>query len=220
MRTPLVPFLVLGVLACDGPDGCPEVPPADGLAAGDVSAPADLVPSVDTRTPAPDGSADAQGDGGPPDTPPTFGPLPPVTLDMGTSAILDLADHMSDAEDPDEALVLSWSAVHVGLQDGPGHVLRVVAPVTWWGIETISLTVTDGGGLTAEAALTVTVNEVLPPEPPAEPCGEVLFSLAAPEAQAVDLAGTFNNWGNPPGALEPMADPEADGTWERVMVLE
>ena len=91
----------------------------------------------------------------------------------------------------------------------------IVAPVDWWGVETIALTVTDTGGLAATAEIEVTVAEVIPPvEPPPQTCGEVVFSDAAPGAQLVELAGGFNDW-----TPEPMADGDGDGTWELTKVL-
>ncbi len=155
-------------------------------------------------------------DTGPPNTPPSFGPLPAVDLDMGTTTTLGVAELMGDDEDPDGDLVLSWSADHVALSDGPGHALLIVAPVDWWGIETVAITLTDTGGLEAVAELVVTVNEVVPiVEPPPETCGEVVFSYAAPAATAVELAGDFNDW-----APEPMADADGDGTWELTLILD
>jgi len=135
---------------------------------------------------------------------------------MGTTTTLGVAELMEDDEDPDGDLVLSWSGEHVALQDGPGHALQVVAPVDWWGIETITITLTDTGGLEATADLVVTVNEVVPVvEPPPETCGEIVFSYAAPDATLVELAGGFNDW-----TPEPMADTDGDGTWELTLILD
>lgn len=203
---------------CPGPSGAgPDTAAADTISqdalddgvippdtTDDGGAPSDLAPE-----------AVAPADTGPPNTPPTFGPLPAVNLDMGTATTLGFAELMADEEDPDSALTLSWSADHVALQDGPGHALLVVAPVDWWGIETITITLTDSGGLEAAADMVVTVNEVVPViEPPPETCGEVEFSYTAPGAGLVELAGDFNDW-----TPEPMADGDGDGTWELTKVL-
>ncbi len=218
-------LLIIGLLAssilsgCDDGGGCPEPSGAgpdttetdtvsqdvrdDGLIPGDVT--------FDATSP-----TDAADDAGPGNTPPVFGPLPAVSLDMGTHTTLALADLMSDAEDPDGDLVLTWSADHVALLDGPSHALMVAAPVDWWGIETIEVTLTDTGGLEAVAELVVTVDEMIPPvEPPPETCGETDFSYAAPGAQLVELAGSFNDW-----TPEPMADGDGDGTWEITKILD
>jgi hypothetical protein len=215
-------LLVLPILsACDDGGGC-EGP----AGTGSDTTPADTI-SLDTATdgaPADDAlvESDAPLDGatgedtGPPNTPPSFGPLPAVDLDMGTTTTLGIAELMEDDEDPDGDLVLSWSADHVALMDGPGHALLVVAPVDWWGIETITVTLTDTGGLEAAADLVVTVNEVVPAvEPPPETCGEVVFSYSAPGAALVELAGGFNDW-----TPEPMADGDGDGTWELTLILD
>jgi hypothetical protein len=212
-------LLTLFVLSgCDDGGGCPE-PDDPGI---DTSA-QDIVSSdaqddgglpVDTNSDA--ASKDTAPDAGPPNTHPTLDPLPAVDLDMGTTSTLDLSDFMSDPEDPDSDLVLSWSAEHVAMQDGPGHELLVVAPVDWWGIETITITLTDTGGLEAAADLKVTVNELIPPvEPPPETCGEIIFNYTAPDADLVELAGGFNEW-----APEPMSDGDDDGTWELTLILE
>jgi len=213
-----ITLLIIGLLAlagCDAGGGCPKSSGAEPDNTNTDTIPQDV--HGDGLIPG-DGTFDAEpsGDTGTGNTAPTFGPLPSVQLEMGTHTTLALAELMGDAEDPDGELVLSWSADHVALQDGPGHALMVVAPIDWWGIETIPITLTDGGGLEAVADLVVTVVEVIPPvEPPPETCGEVVFSYAAPGAQLVELAGGFNDW-NP----EPMADADGDGTWELTKVLE
>ena len=212
MRTTLLIFCLLALAGCDDGGGCPQ-PHQTDTSGGDIL-PGDT--HSDGMLPL-DGLDDGTGpeDIGDDNTPPTLGPLPPVALDMGSTTTLGLAALMSDLEDPDGALSLTWSADHVALQDGPGHALLVVAPVNWWGIETILLTLTDAGGLTAGAELVVTVHEVIPPvEVPPETCGEVLFSYVAPGAQVVELAGTFNDW-----TPELMDDADGDGTWERLLVL-
>jgi hypothetical protein len=204
---------------CPGPSGTsPDTATADTVphdAQDDGAGPADAAPDGAGPWDAAPGEVAAP-DTWAPNTPPSFGPLPAVDLDMGSSTTLGLAELMADDEDPDSALTMSWSADHVALQDGPGHALLVVSPVDWWGIETIPITLTDSGGLTATADLVVTVNEVVPVvEPPPETCGEVVFSYAAPAAQLVELAGTFNDW-----TPEPMADADGDGTWELTKVLD
>ena len=96
---------------------------------------------------------------------PGFDVLPIVSVTMGHMVPFDLAPYIDDAEDSDAALVLSWSALHVGLSDGPEHLLHVVGPVDWFGEELIELTVTDKGGLSASSMLKVIVAEVTPPDP-------------------------------------------------------
>jgi len=210
MKKTLIIIVLLALVGCDDSAGCPELQGDSTSDIGttpdqespDVTEPDDVVEPEDMAQ-----------DTGPPNTPPTFGPLPPITLDMGTSMTLGLAELMDDAEDPDGDLVLSWSGEHVALQEGPGHALLVVAPVDWWGIEEITVTLADSGGLEAAADLTVTVNEVIPPvDPPPETCGEVVFSYTDPAAQLVELAGTFNEW-----TPDPMDD--ADGTWTLTKIL-
>jgi len=154
--------------------------------------------------------------------PPAFAKLNPVTLDQGQSTTLDINPFISDHEDPDEALVLSWSADEVAVQDPGNHVLLVVAPTLWAGSETITLTVSDTEGLQASSDLKVIVNKVeVKPPPDPEDCGKVTFKYKPEHVpKEVLLAGSFNNWGNPPGEFDVMLDPDSDGTWEVMLVLE
>jgi hypothetical protein len=165
--------------------------------------------------------ADAPGDESAPEEvadnqQPGFDALPSISVKMGHQEELDLSPYIDDAEDDDADLVLSWSAVHVGLQDKPEHVLLVVGPVDWYGEEIIELTITDTDGASASAMLKVEVEEVKPPDPITPPveCPKTLFSYTADGAPGeVLLAGTFNDWSGGGDAALPLADPEGDGTW-------
>ncbi len=153
-------------------------------------------------------------------TPPTFEELSLIDLDMGTSITLDLNPFIADAEDPDELLVLSWSADHVALQDDGSHVLLVVAPTDWQGTEVIDLTVTDSGGLESTAELKILVNEVIPPDWPPVVCGETLFAIdAGTEVEQVLLSGSFNGWADSPAGADLMEDPDGNGIWEVTITL-
>lgn len=154
-------------------------------------------------------------------TPPTIASLAPITLDMGTSTTLDLNPFIADAEDEDDLLLMEWSADHVALQDPGDHMLLVVAPVNWDGAEMITLTVTDTGGLEAYAELKVVVIKVQEPDPlPPDKCGEVTFAYVAdPGVQEVLVSGSFNKWGEDE-PNHPLEDPDGNGTWELVMVLD
>ena len=61
--------------------------------------------------------------------------------------------------------------------------------------------------------------------PPSEVDGGILFSYHAPSARQVTLAGNFNNWGGTQGggrydpSIDPMSDPDGDGTWTIVIPL-
>lgn len=185
-------------------------------AAADVAVPGDAV-AGDVAV-ADLGAAELEG---PPNTPPTFGAPPAMSLKMGFQDELDLGPFLSDAEDGAAGLVLSWSSQRVALQDQGAHRLLVVAPTDWFGVEEIALTVTDGGGLTATATLTVTVEEVAPPDPVAPPCGAVTFSYHGGDAvQQVLLAGEFNGWADTPEAADVMLDEDGDLIWEVTRVLE
>lgn len=158
-------------------------------------------------------------------TPPKFGPLNPVTLAMGTSTTLDVNPFIEDFHDPDEALVLSWSSLHVAIQDPGDHVLYIVAPIDWHGSETIKMMVTDTDGAQAQSVLQVIVEEVSAPDPDPDPDPEpedcdTLFSYdAGAGAGLVQLAGTFNNWGQTPDSPDDMDDSDGDGVWELALPL-
>ena len=61
--------------------------------------------------------------------------------------------------------------------------------------------------------------------PPSEVKGGIQFSYHAPSARQVTLAGNFNNWGGTQGggrydsSIDPMSDPDGDGTWTIVVPL-
>ncbi|MBN2564571.1 MAG: glycogen-binding domain-containing protein [Candidatus Eisenbacteria bacterium] len=61
--------------------------------------------------------------------------------------------------------------------------------------------------------------------PPHEVKGGILFQYHAPSARQVTLAGNFNNWGGTQGggrydpSIDPMSDPDGDGTWTTVIPL-
>ncbi len=166
----------------------------------DVAAPLD-VPPVDS---------------GPQDAPPKWQPLTPLTLQQGAAATLDVNPLISDLEDGDADLKITWSAQHVALQDPGSHVLYVVAPTTWVGTEQIAVTVHDTAGLTATETLTVTVTEVkVDPPQPVDTCGKLTFAVAAGKGQhTVLLSGTFNNWAATSPAADALTDPGATGTWK------
>ncbi len=151
-------------------------------------------------------------------TAPRFDTPPVVTLEMGTHTTLDLNTYVDDTEDRDALLVFSWSAVHVALRDPGDHTLTIIAPVDWHGTEAIELTVTDRGGLTATATLSVVVTER---EPPPDPdCHDQTFLFAAGvDAQVVLLSGSFNGWGENAETAAAMTDADADGVWEVTIQL-
>ena len=61
--------------------------------------------------------------------------------------------------------------------------------------------------------------------PPSEVEGGMMFRYHAPSARQVTLAGSFNNWGGTQGggrydsSIDPMEDPDGDGTWSIVVPL-
>lgn len=161
--------------------------------------------------------ADAQesSDAEPANTPPQFQPLKAVTLEQGQSTTIDVNPLLYDAEDLKSALKLSWSAKQVGLKDPGSHVIYVVAPTTWFGTETVDLTLKDLGGLTAVQPLQITVTEVkaAPPQR-TQDCGQTEFSIAAgTSAKQVLLSGSFNGWAKTADKADVLSDPKGTGTW-------
>ena len=61
--------------------------------------------------------------------------------------------------------------------------------------------------------------------PPSEVDNGIMFRYHAPSARQVTLAGNFNNWGGTQGggrydpSIDPMDDPDGDGTWTIVVPL-
>lgn len=217
-RAVLVGMLAACLAAACGGDGGAEVVFADAdTRAPDVQAPDTGGPA---DTPVPDEDTADQPE---PNRPPAFWTPDPVTLAMGTSTSVDLNDRIADDEDFDHELVISWSAEHVAMEDPGDHVLFVVAPTDWFGVEEIELIVTDTGGLTASTTLVVTVTEVTvaPPGPEDPVCGETTFRYeAAPEVEEVLVAGSFNGWGTTASTATPMTDDDEDDVWEATVVLE
>ena len=167
---------------------------------------------------------DGGGDGLGPDgsnTAPKIKTLPEIELEMGESTTLDLADYISDAEEFDQTLVVSWKAEHVAIADPGTHVLQIVAPTDWHGTEVIEVTVTDSGGLADSADLTVVVSEDIV-EPPPDECEEITFTYAAAGGVTeVLVAGSFNGWaGSEAEGAYAMTDPDADGTWELTVTID
>ncbi|MBM4398048.1 MAG: glycogen-binding domain-containing protein, partial [Deltaproteobacteria bacterium] len=163
-------------------------------------------------------------DKGPTGTPPIFSTLPPLELDMGESKTVDLNPYVTDKEDADETLVFEWTSAHVGVRDEGDHRFYVVAPVDWFGVDTVALTVRDPAGWEDQATWKVTVNEVTvePPPPPPDTCGEVAFAYAAGQgSHTVLLSGSFNGWADTAEeGADVLADPDADGTWTLKKVLQ
>jgi len=188
---------------------------ADAPAAPDATdAVSEAVPDTAIAEPAPDVAPDV-----PANEPPGFDALAPLAVRMGHVATLDVNAAIDDAEDADDALVLSWSTVHVAVADDGSHVLVVVAPTDWFGDEVVELVVTDSAGATASSFVTVTVEEVVPPEPAPE-CPKTLFSYAAPEGTSeVLLSGTFNAWAGVGASELELADPDGDHTWQLEVAL-
>ncbi|MEA3409621.1 MAG: glycogen-binding domain-containing protein [Candidatus Eisenbacteria bacterium] len=85
--------------------------------------------------------------------------------------------------------------------------------------------------VTLAAALTLSscagtldwIQDRLPP--PSEVEEGIMFRFHAPSARLVTLAGDFNNWGGTQGggrydpSINPMSDPDGDGTWTLVVPL-
>ncbi len=230
-RVLLFLFAIASLVGACESAGSPALAPSDtGAVAQDLAGP-DLVAGVDL----PSGGPDLPLAPDLPNTPPTLGPLPPVELDMGSTTMVELADLLDDAEDPESALVLSWSAEHVALSELTNRVLLVVAPVDWYGEEGIDITVTDTGGLTATAPLVVTVNQVVLVAPdvvtPSDTggggdtggaaCPETVFAVqAGTGARDVWLAGSFNGWASEPAAgADVLSDPDGDGLWSVSLAL-
>ena len=202
-----------GVGGSDGGDALPDDtgPGAGDTATGDVAVtPTDV-----------DGGG---GDAPIPGADPTIAPLPLVSLKQGYSTTLDLAPYIADDDDADEALALSWSAKHVAIADTGSHVLLLVAPGDWTGVEQIPVTVTDPAGHEATEVLNVEVLggdvPVEPPPPDPEECGEVAVSLVAPEASQVLIAGSFNQWAATPENAIQLFDTDGDGTWTTTLTLD
>lgn len=163
----------------------------------------------------------SDGDSPKPNDKPTIGPLPALTLKMGTSEVLDLAPLLDDTEDEDTELSLSWGAAHVALKIDESLQLLVVAPVDWFGVENIVITALDSGGKEATATLVVTVVEVEPPDDPVDPpdCS-TSFAVSAPGAQSVMLAGNFNEWVVTGVSAIPMLDADGDDVFEATLTLD
>ena len=136
---------------------------------------------------------------------------------MGTSTTLDLRPLIADKEDADDALEVSWLSAHVALADDGDHVLLVVAPVDWFGVEPIIVTVTDTGGKAASATLNVTVDQVIVAPPP--PDCDTTFSLAAPGATSVLVTGTFASWAQTAPPATTLTDPDGDSTFTGKVTL-
>ena len=218
-------------VADGGPDA-PLVAPDGGLdlggspdTGGDEATSPDALPEGDLG---PDGGEDVGADAAPPkNTPPVFAPLPAVTVRMGWSTTLALSDYLNDLQSPREALSIQWTSEHVGLavQGTPAEpVLYIVGPTDWSGQEVIKLTAADPEGLTDATLLTVTVEEVVPPEPrPDDTCGHVTLSYTPPAqatVQSVLASGTFNGWASTDAGAAVLGDPDGDGVWSVDLVLD
>ena len=156
-----------------------------------------------------------------PNEAPTFGALPPITLEMTARTTIALDDYIADAEDPDGALTISWTSDHVALSDTGDHVMLIVAPADWHGVEVVPLTVTDTRGDSASAELTVTVEELEGPPPIDPECGQTTFHYAAgPNAAQILVSGTFNGWADTAAGALVMSDDDGDHVWEATITLE
>jgi hypothetical protein len=98
-------------------------------------------------------------------TPPIVGNIPDQTRVTGTPfATINLDNYVTDAEDPDSAIVWSYSgntALDVSITN---RVAIITAPSpTWTGAEVITFTATDTDGLTDSDAATFTVTVNHPP---------------------------------------------------------
>lgn len=190
-------------------------PAGDSAGAVDAGGASDGGIVADTAAVDAGGGTVAPVDAGPANTAPTFQAIGALELDQGASTTLDVSGLLGDAEDGAAGLVLSWSAKHVALHDPGTHVLYVVAPTTWSGVEEIALTATDSGGLTAVSTLKVTVHEVVVAKPvPVSDCGKVVFTYPAGTGQhEVLLSGTFNGWASTPDKADKLEDPGGTGVW-------
>ena len=207
--------------------GLPTDVPAAIDAGDDAATPADAGSepdaAEDTASELPQDGVDDGDDGDgrdlpsdvPVNTPPTFQSPPPRTLELGGSLTRSLAAQVKDAEDPDEALTLSWKTPEHLTVAATGVLLSIQAPDDWIGTEVLELTVTDTGGLTADATYEIHVVDL------SRPCDEATFSYT-PEApvEEVLVRGAFNNWASSAeaGALA-LVDDDADGTWEATLTL-
>jgi 1,4-alpha-glucan branching enzyme len=92
-----------------------------------------------------------------------------------------------------------------------------------WKKAAVLLLVASALALTSCAGSFNWIQDRLPP--PHEVQGGIEFSYHAPSARLVTLAGNFNNWGGTQGggrydsSIDPMSDPDGDGTWTIVVPL-
>jgi 1,4-alpha-glucan branching enzyme len=94
----------------------------------------------------------------------------------------------------------------------------------WWLSAQVALVAIAAALLLASCAGSFNwIEDRLPP--PHEVKGGILFQYHAPSARQVTLAGNFNNWGGTQGGgrydpgIDPMSDPDGDGTWTIVLPL-
>jgi len=131
--------------------------------------------------------------------PPLLRAIPPVTFDEDGSARVTLTDYVTDPDNTPQQMRWSFSGgtnVRVNVANG---VATFTAAKDWSGPETLNLTVTDPGGLSATGAIRVTVN---PANDPPEARDIPDITMAPGDERTMDLS---------PYA----SDPDGDAlTWE------
>jgi len=140
--------------------------------------------------------------------PPVVSNIPDQAIDEGQAfAAIPLDGYVSDFDDPDS--VLTWTAtgqnqLHVTI--GPGRIATVTTPnADWFGVETITFTARDPGGLTGSDQATFTVRPVNDPPvlapigPKSILAGKLLnFAVTATDVDNASLA--LSMAGAPPAA--------------------
>lgn len=120
---------------------------------------------------------------------PTWGSLDPVTLGPDDRVTVDLAAKVRDDGEELGFTAEAEPGVLATVQDGA---LVLVPEQGFLGETEVTLTVTDACGNAATTTLAVSVTE--DGEPLGEPCEQRLVYEARSDAQAVYVAGSFNDW--------------------------
>ncbi|MBN2003811.1 MAG: DNRLRE domain-containing protein, partial [Anaerolineae bacterium] len=87
--------------------------------------------------------------------------IPDASMPVNTTRMLELRDYAADAEDPVADLTFAVLSISTASLDatlaGDGHTLNLTPATDWTGVATVTVRVTDTGGLTADDMFVVTV---------------------------------------------------------------
>lgn len=151
-------------------------------------------------------------------TVPVWDVIPPVSIDVGGSASIDLDDYVNDGDGSDALLTMvlyggSASTIR-GTLDAASHVVTFTGAPGYSGSVVFQAEAIDPDGNGATVSIDVSAGGGTPGEVPRRVCTTAFEYTGS--ASSVAVAGQWNNWST---SASPLTDPDGDGTFTGALTI-